>query len=385
MAASARGMGPERAAKFVKEICAGDMHAARAASLANAVTGALAAAALGVSAIGVGLAQARGTGDQARREAGGSAAEQQEAGRVGGVRMVGSARDRGAQGGDGVAGLDVVRGGRPGGGGAVDDDAPRSVDAAGVADGAGVGLKGNRNDIEDSVLKRLREVVPEDVKVTVLADRGFADCELFEFLGELGFDYVIRLRGNYQVTSAGGEKRKASDWVGAGGRARTLRDATVTDARRWRAATVACVKDRDMDEPWCLVSSERRSARAMVALYAKRWGIETSFRDVKNPRFGMGLTQTRVGRVDRRDRMLLVGAMAMALLTLLGAAGERIGYDRLLKSNTSKTRQHSLFRQGVMLHGHIPNWPDEKVRPLLEAFEDLILEQRIFREVFGII
>ena len=38
-----------------------------------------------------------------------------------------------------------------------------------------------------------------------------------------------------------------------------------------------------------------------------------------------------------------------------------------------------------MLHGHIPNWPDEKVRPLLEAFEELILEQRIFREVFGII
>ena len=219
----------------------------------------------------------------------------------------------------------------------------------------------------------------------MLADRGFADCALFEFLGELGFEYVIRLRGNFQVTSAGGEKRKAADWVGAGGRARTLRDATVTDARRWRAATVACVRDRDMEEPWCLVSSGRRSARSMVALYAKRWGIETTFRDVKNPRFGMGLKQARVGRPDRRDRMLLVGAMAMALLTLLGAAGERIGYDRLLKSNTSKTRQHSLFRQGVMLHGHIPNWPDEKVRPLLEAFEELILEQRIFREVFGII
>ena len=38
-----------------------------------------------------------------------------------------------------------------------------------------------------------------------------------------------------------------------------------------------------------------------------------------------------------------------------------------------------------MLHGHTPNWPDEKVLPLLEAFEELILEQRIFREVFGII
>ena len=47
----ARGMGPERAAEFVKEICAGDMHAARAASLANAVTGALASAALGMAEV----------------------------------------------------------------------------------------------------------------------------------------------------------------------------------------------------------------------------------------------------------------------------------------------------------------------------------------------
>ena len=385
MAASVRGMGPERAAKFVKEICAGDMHAARAASLANAVTGALAAAALGVSAIGVGLAQARGTATkhgvkQVDRLLSNKKLDVWEAFEWWVPHVVGARKEVtvsldwtsfAADGQEVVALSMTTRHGR---------STPlvwRTVPAS--------ELKGNRNDFEDSVLKRLREVVPEDVKVTVLADRGFADCALFEFLGELGFEYVIRLRGNFQVTSAGGEKRKAADWVGAGGRARTLRDATVTDACRWRAATVACVKDRDMDEPWCLVSSERRSARAMVALYAKRWGIETSFRDVKNPRFGMGLTQTRMGRVDRRDRMLLVGAMAMALLTLLGAAGERIGYDRLLKSNTSKTRQHSLFRQGVMLHGHIPNWPDEKVRPLLEAFEDLILEQRIFREVFGVI
>ena len=135
---------------------------------------------------------------------------------------------------------------------------------------------------------------------------------------------------------------------------------------------MACLKDWDMKEPWCLVASERRSARAIAALYAKRWGIETSFRDVKNPRFGMGLKEARVGRADRRDRMLLIGAMALALLTPLDAAGERLGYDRWLKTNTVKRRTHSLFRQGVMLYGHIPNWPDERLRPLLEQFEELL-------------
>ena len=59
--AAIRGMGPKETAKFVTDICGDDMHAARAASLANAVTGSLWAAALGVSAIGAGLALARGT------------------------------------------------------------------------------------------------------------------------------------------------------------------------------------------------------------------------------------------------------------------------------------------------------------------------------------
>jgi hypothetical protein len=36
--------------------------------------------------------------------------------------------------------------------------------------------------------------------------------------------------------------------------------------------------------------------------------------------------------------------------TLLGAAGEAPGHDRHLKSNTSKKRTHSLFRQGAMLY-----------------------------------
>ena len=56
------------------------------------------------------------------------------------------------------------------------------------------------------------------------------------------------------------------------------------------------------------------------------------------------------------------------MLSLLGAAGERIGYDRWLKANTVKRRTHSLFRQGLMLYHHLPNWPDDRIRPLMETF-----------------
>ena len=57
------------------------------------------------------------------------------------------------------------------------------------------------------MLRRLREVLPAGVKVTVVADRGFGDCKLFYALTtELAFEYVIRLRGDISVTSARGER-----------------------------------------------------------------------------------------------------------------------------------------------------------------------------------
>ena len=64
-------------------------------------------------------------------------------------------------------------------------------------------LKGNQRRYEYELLCRLREVLPAGVKVTVVADRGFADCKLFYALTtKLAFEYVIRLRGDIYVTNA---------------------------------------------------------------------------------------------------------------------------------------------------------------------------------------
>ena len=65
-------------------------------------------------------------------------------------------------------------------------------------------------------LCRLKEALPEGTKVTILADRGFGDAKLFGFLKKLGFEHVIRFRGDIFVTAADGETRRAEDCVGAG-------------------------------------------------------------------------------------------------------------------------------------------------------------------------
>ena len=240
-----------------------------------------------------------------------------------------------------------------------------------------------RNDYEDACLRRLAETMPPGCRVTILADRGFGDQKLFAFLGELGFGYVIRLRGNILVTDASGETRAAAEWVGKGGRARKLRDGRVTAQGR-QVGAVVCVHARGMKEPWCLAASDpEASAAVLVNHYARRWTIEPQFRDTKDLRFGMGLSATRVGEPMRRDRLLLVSAFAMALLTLLGAVGESLGMDRLLKSNTSKTRTHSLFRQGCMLYELIPNMPEHRLTPLIAAFAKAVSQTNAFSGLFA--
>ena len=200
-------------------------------------------------------------------------------------------------------------------------------------------LKNRRNGYEYQVLVRLAEILPAEVRVRIVADRGFGDHKLYRVLSEeLKFDFVIRFRGNIAVTATDGEARAAADWVGAGGRARTLCGAAVT-AQAYPVATVVCVRAKGMKEPWCLAASTAdEPARALIKLYAKRWEIEGGFRDTKDLRFGMGLGSMHVSTPDRRDRLWLINAFAVVLLTLLGAAGEQLGYARPTPPNGALIR-----------------------------------------------
>ena len=373
--------------EFITRLYDGDLHAKRVLSLANAALGVLTSASLAIHAIGQGLAQALGKlGKHGVKQVDRLLSNQGivvEAFFVHWVPYMVGART------EVVVALDWT---------SFAHDAQETL-VASMLTGHGRAtpllwktvrsstLKGNQKRYEEELLHLLRETMPEGVKVTVVADRGFADGKLFKALSEeLGFEYVIRMRGDFYVTSAKGERRTAAQWVRLNGRTRTLRDAKVTDNHRMQVGTVVCVQDKEMAEPWCLVASERCvGTRTLIRYYAKRWGIETSFRDIKDIRFGMGMSSMHISRPDRRDRLLVLSALSVALLTMLGAAGESLGYDRWLKANTVKRRTHSLFRQGLMLYEHIPNWPEERLRPLMERFGELLMEQRIYRGIFGVI
>ena len=246
-------------------------------------------------------------------------------------------------------------------------------------------LKGQRTAIEHAMVERLDGWLDPKIEVELLADRGFGDQKLYELLALYGWDYTIRFRGNIRVESADGEARPANEWIPPTGRARMLRSARVTEDRASVPAVVV-VHARGMKEPWCLVTSVvKRTASQTVKRYGRRFSIEETFRDTKDIHFGMGLKATHIADANRRDRLLLLVALAHALLTLLGAASEAAGLDRFLKVNTVKRRTHSLFRQGCYWYACLPTMREDWLRPLMDAFDKLVREHAFLTDIFGVI
>jgi hypothetical protein len=246
-------------------------------------------------------------------------------------------------------------------------------------------LASKRNTYEDRLLSRLRELVPLETKVTVLGDRAFGDQKLYVGLEDIGFDYVIRFRECIHVTDAKGTTKTAGEWLAPNGRATLINDARVTNAKS-AVPAVVMVKAKQMKDAWCLASSRSDlKAAEIVKLYAKRFTIEESFRDTKDMRFGLGLSATHIGTPERRDRLLLLIAIAQALLTLLGAASEDEDLTRHIKANTVKRRTHSLYRQGLIWYQLLPTLRDEWLRPLMRRFGELVTQHAVFSELFGIL
>jgi hypothetical protein len=245
-------------------------------------------------------------------------------------------------------------------------------------------LKDKRNQYETEMIERLHEAFDPKVHITLLADRGFGDQEFYKFLDLYGWDFIIRFRRDILVEYQG-QTQPAGDWLSPTGRPRMMREARVTH-KGTKVPAVIVTRAKRMKQIWCLATTHKdRRAGEIVKLYGKRFTIEETFRDQKDMRFGMGLRATHIRKAERRDRLLLLAALAQALLTLLGAAAEEIGLDRQLKANTVKRRTHSLFRQGLYWYGALAEMPPKQLLRLLQAFGRILSRRAVVKEILAVI
>lgn len=235
-------------------------------------------------------------------------------------------------------------------------------------------LKFKKNGYEKEILANLHAIIAPNIKVTILADRGFGSIENFSYMKEeLNFDYIVRIRSDIYV-EYDKEKKLSGEWVPTNKTIKTMRKAKITN-ESYEVETVVCFQDHGMKAAWCIAASEPTlSGSSIIQWYSKRWGCEPQFRDTKDLHFGMGLSSTRIKSAKRRDKLLFINAIATVFLTVLGAAGEQLGYDKGLKANTVKHRTLSLFRQGCIYFNRLSRWPTKEMQKLMETFTKLLTE-----------
>lgn len=237
----------------------------------------------------------------------------------------------------------------------------------------------SQNALEEALLLALKEMLGPDVKVILLADRGFGRTELGRFCQRYGLDYVIRIKSKVQVKFSG-QSVRLDRYPVKPGVCEFHRDVLYRQhdpvkqhvvihwPKSWPGKSKNKRRTKPPAEAWYLMTSldpaggPTHKARRISDLYARRFDIEELFRDAKSGQFGYALGKTRITRPDRFDRMLLILVLAYLLLVGLGLWAKRNLPPRRWASNNRRD-ECSAFTIGRLL---LDQRPTTRHRLLLE-------------------
>jgi hypothetical protein len=230
----------------------------------------------------------------------------------------------------------------------------------------------SRNAFEESLLLVLRDMIPRQVKVVILADRGFGRTALATFCQRQGFGYVIRIQPKVTVRLHSFHG-KLLDYPVCKGVAKVLKrvryrsDEAVTQnvVVHWRRNL-----PRKRDECWFLMTDQNGSAQQICRLYGQRMTIEQLFRDDKSKRNGWSLRDTKITQPDRIDRLLLILAIAYLLLCGVGL----IASTRFKPSawcSTNRARECSIYTIGMMMLRKMEVTPPKAFAAVFELSESV--------------
>jgi hypothetical protein len=186
----------------------------------------------------------------------------------------------------------------------------------------------SQNQIEEEALAGVLAAVPRRCRPIILADRGFARSEFFQWLIARHIDFVVRIDSGTSVTDTFGKRGKLGvnitvrpgeqRWLG---RVRYAlyhgrpSDIWLNVGCSWqRSDSLTTRKEStDPDEPWYLATS-LCGIKLAVAWYQRRFWIEESFRDDKSR---LLLDEVRVESTLRLNRLLMALTIAVCWLCLI--------------------------------------------------------------------
>ncbi len=166
------------------------------------------------------------------------------------------------------------------------------------------------------LLRASAKLLPPEVKVIFLADRGFADTKLMRFVTqELNWNHRIRLKSNAWIWRQGYGWKQLRDFHLGHGEAWLMPNVKLTKTHEYGLVHLALARDPISGELWYIVSNETTTLQTF-AEYADRFNIEEEFLDEKSN--GFQLEKSQIRSVMALSRLCLVVAVAALWLTSQG-------------------------------------------------------------------
>jgi hypothetical protein len=158
---------------------------------------------------------------------------------------------------------------------------------------------------QQQLLEQVLAWLPAGAKVILSADRFYPSVALFAWLGDHGWSYRLRLKGNLLADPGQG------DATTTGELARGVTERYLPGVRLFASGVMTnlgILHEADHPEPW-IIAMDCPPTRVAVLDYAARWAIEPLFSDCKGR--GFDLEDSPLGHADRLERLLLIMALAM--------------------------------------------------------------------------
>lgn len=189
-------------------------------------------------------------------------------------------------------------------------------------------FKDSQNLIEQRLLTRLVNIIPEEKRIVLIADRGFGRAKFFKFLLKLNVLFAIRVRADVKIKTLKGRtillrklrlKPNQIKWFL---KVSYREDGFVPKINL--AATIA----EGSDDSWLIVTN-LRLAQTAIQRYKSRFQIEEWFKDLKHE---LGIDNLQTKNLDRVRRIVLISSLAYGLVMLVGTVTQRLTklHDQLI-------------------------------------------------------
>lgn len=177
------------------------------------------------------------------------------------------------------------------------------------------------------LLDRASELLsPFKCQVVFLADRGFADTKLMAHLSELGWQWRIRLKGNFWIYRQGRRRCKAATLNPPAGQAFFWHNVSITE-QEYGPVHLAFARHPYNKQFWLVLSSEPTDITTFDD-YGLRVDIEENFLDDKSN--GFQLESSLIRNAPALSRLCFVLAISTLYLVSVGTAVVDDGKRRLV-------------------------------------------------------